>query len=93
MVLGGEGYALALELLTEAATAGGLTPDAARVLYEDARAVDAAAPDLRDTLGVLEHDGYLRQKGTTYIFVSSLLRDWWRKRFGVVHVPAAARRT
>lgn len=29
---------------------------------------------------VLEHDGYLEKKGAGYVFVSRLVRDWWKKR-------------
>lgn len=29
---------------------------------------------------VLEHDGYLMKRATGYVFVSRLVRDWWKKR-------------
>lgn len=88
--------ALTLDLLTEAAVVqGGLGTDAARRIARDHVVQAASIPEnLRDVFAVLEHDGYLalgpdgRRR-----FVSSLLRDWWKARFGEFHVAAAARTT
>ena len=42
---------------------------------------------LREILSILEHDGYLRQPTTNeYVFVSKLLKDWWKARFGFTFV-------
>lgn len=84
---------IALELLTEAAIVGRLSPQAARLI------VEAHAPEgresgatLRFLLGVFDHDGYLRRSGADYVFVSLLLRDWWRNRFGFGYEPALQRK-
>jgi hypothetical protein len=44
---------------------------------------------LRAITSVLEHDGYLAWDEATrsWSFVSPLMRDWWRKRFGQSHLP------
>ena len=91
MVLGPKLDLLALDLLTEAAVVGTLTADTARILAlglfgEEWR------PPLRDVLGILEHDGYLRSRDDAYSFASALLKDWWRARFRFAYVPAAERR-
>jgi hypothetical protein len=75
---------LAVALLSETAALGELTPSAAHVLVADAKA-------LREILGTLEHDGYLRREGGGYRFVSRLFGDWWRDRFGFGYVPAEQR--
>ena len=84
LVLGDEGYATALELLTEAAVNDGLlTPQALR-LYRDALAssdADGGLP-IEDVLYALEHDGYLERNTGGYRFVSRLLQDWWLTRHG-----------
>lgn len=82
---------LALALLTEAAVVGRLTPEVAvRILAGHG----LGQPDkaLRDVLRVLEHDGYLQTDGETgpWVFVSPLIRDWWRRRFGSGYVPAGS---
>ncbi|MCW8137898.1 MAG: ATP-binding protein [Planctomycetota bacterium] len=91
MVLGVEAV-LAQDLLTEAAVAQELTDEAALCLTR-ARAApgrdDLAA--LRLTLDVLEHDGYLRAVPGRRVFDSTLLRDWWARRFGLGYVPVARR--
>jgi hypothetical protein len=87
-VLGPDLRVLALSLLTEAAVAGALTRDAATRIAADEAGADPGA--LRVVLDVLEHDGYLRPDpgGAGLVFVSGLVRDWWRKRFGADRPPA-----
>ena len=84
MVLGDEGYRAALEMLTEAAVDGGrLRGDAIdrhREVLADGAGADS--PSVEDVLRVLEHDGYLERQGDGYRFVSGLLEDWWRVRYG-----------
>ena len=90
MVLGLEGYRTALEMLTEAAVNGGrLRGDAIgrhrESLAAEAEAEAGAGTDplpIEDVLHVLEHDGYLAKQGDGYRFVSGLLEDWWRVRYG-----------
>ena len=94
MVLGPELHPLALDLLSEAALADHLTPQAARILSEE---FDIEGDDrprtaiLRETLGILQHDGYLHQGSTGYVFVSRLLQDWWKARFEFFYTPVAQR--
>ena len=46
------------------------------------------APSVEGILHVLEHDGYLEREDGGYRFVSGLLEDWWRGRYGANFEPA-----
>ena len=81
MVLGDEGCRIALDLLTEAAVAGGLLNDDAIALQRERQAGANPLP-IEDVLHVLEHDGYLERHEGGYRFMSGLLEDWWRTRYG-----------
>lgn len=83
---------LALDLLTEAAVTGKINAETAKLLAKIYLADEWRAP-LRDVLGILEHDGYLRSSNEVYAFVPGLLRDWWCARFKFAYIPAAQRRT
>lgn len=37
---------------------------------------------IEDVFHVLEHDGYLAKQRDGHRFVSGLLEDWWRTRYG-----------
>lgn len=94
MVLGPSLHLLALDLLTEAAVEGYLSPEAAAVFGKEyAIANDAARPEdiLREVLNILEHDGYFFRDGTTYGFVSQLVKDWWSASHSFNFIPAAQR--
>ena len=86
MVLGDEGYRAALEMLTEAAVNDGRLRGDAIGRHRESLAAEAGAgtdpPLLEDVLHVLKHDGYLAKQGDGYRFVSGLLEDWWRRRYG-----------
>ena len=84
MVLGDEGYRAALEMLTEAAVNDGRLRDDAIDRHRESLAAEAGVDALpvEDVLHVLEHDGYLARQGDGYRFVSGLLEDWWRVRYG-----------
>ena len=88
MVLGDEGYRAALEMLTEAAVNGGRLRGDAIGRHRESLAAEAGAGAggdpllIEDVLHVLEHDGYLARQGDGYRFVSGLLEDWWRVRYG-----------
>ena len=84
MVLGDEGYRVALEMLTEAAVNDGRLHGDAIDRHRESLAAEAGADPLpvEDLLHVLEHDGYLARQGDGYRFVSGLLEDWWRVRYG-----------
>jgi hypothetical protein len=47
----------------------------------------------RGILDIFEHDGYLRRDGERYVFVSGLVRDWWKARFEFGFVEASKRRS
>ncbi len=47
----------------------------------------------RGILDIFEHDGYLRRDGDRYVFVSGLVKDWWRARFEFGFVEASKRRS
>lgn len=92
LVLGKEIMPLALEILTEAAVSGKLTLKAANILGDYSALEGQSLKDaLIEILGVLEHDGYIQMKGEDYFFVSKLVRDWWRARFGFQFIPALER--
>ena len=84
MVLGGEGYLTAMRMLSEAAKNGGRLHNDAIVRYRESPVDEGEAdpPSVEDILHVLEHDGYLERRGDSYRFVSGLLEDWWRVRYG-----------
>ena len=90
-ILGRPGYTVALELLTATAIAGHLDADALgryRAFYSDREAESGdGAPSVDDVLHVLHHDGYLERHDAGYRFVSGLLEDWWRGRYGKHFVP------
>jgi uncharacterized protein len=95
MALGLELYPLALDLLTETAVVGVLTPAAVKILGKESSinldsysSIDAA---FREILMVLEHDGYLKKSQTGYVFVSKLIRDWWVARYQFTFIPTAER--
>ena len=96
MVLGDEGYRAALEMLTEAAVNGGRLHGDAIGRHRESLAAEAGAgaggdpPLIEDVLHVLEHDGYLASQGDGYRFVSGLLEDWWRVRYGRSGVSSAS---
>lgn len=92
MVLGPELDTLALELLTEAAVVGILAPRAAETLALDVCG-DRWRAALTEVLGILEHDGYLSPRERGYVFVSKLVGDWWKARFGFSYVKAFDRRS
>jgi len=79
-LLGPEFYEIAVEFLTEAAVAGQLSLVTAEGLAAE-HPIEGKPPatQSREVLGVLEHDGYLRETSTgVYSFDSKLVHDWWR---------------
>ena len=94
MVLGSNVHLIAVELLTEAAVNddGLLTEDSiARYDRYDRFSDETARVSVRDVLLVLEQDGYLAKAQDGYRFVSRLIEDWWRARYGMNFIPIAAR--
>ena len=82
MVLGERGCAVAHSLLTAAALNDGLLEYS--VVESRRELEDPVTEDnpVDDVLHVLEHDGYLEGRPGGYGFVSGLLEDWWRTRYG-----------
>lgn len=93
MVLSSDVLPLALELLTEAAVTGKLTAEAAMVLSRDFTPDQKEQGEaLREIIEILEHDGYLDKKKDGHVFVSKLVRDWWKARFESQYTPASNRK-
>lgn len=82
-------FTFALELLTEAATAGSFTAETALRICSNQAFVEPRRV-MNDILAILIHDGYLRQTDDNFTFESLLLRDWWRGRFGHGYVSQAS---
>ncbi len=80
LVLGDEGYIDALSLLSEAAVNDGLLTHQVVELYR--REAAGERDGVIDVLYVLQHDGYIEECEGGYSFVSGLLEDWWRARYG-----------
>ncbi len=81
-ILGKTGYPIAQEILTHTATQGYLDDDIVRQ-YKMYFPVQDGVPSVEYVLHVLHHDGYLeRWEDDVSRFVSSLLEDWWRSRYG-----------
>jgi hypothetical protein len=92
MVLGKDLFTLAIDMLTEAAVTRCLTKEAIATFrkeytLEDVDIVEAQ----KEVIWVLEHDGYIRQSKEGYVFVSKLLRDWWKNRHGAFFTPILKR--
>ena len=93
MVLGTQGYEVALSLLTEAAINKGLLTWESSEKYRTALSFssDEESVSLGDVLEVLRHDGYLVDGPEGFRFVSGWLEDWWEARHGTYFVPIAKR--
>ena len=89
MVLGRDGSRVAIELLTEAAVNDGVLTDQAIGRYDQyySSLEEFLGAPVIDVLPVLEHDGYLVRAPEGYRFVSGLIEDWWRARFGAHFTP------
>lgn len=94
LVLGEDVVSLAFDMLTEAAVIGKIGRNEIQAFQKcysfEGRHIKEVQKEI---LWVLEHDGYLRQKDGGYIFVSSLLRDWWRARYKDFYIPILQRKS
>ena len=81
-VLGDRGCAVARSLLTAAAVNGGLLEYSVVESHRELAEPGSEDNPVDDVLHVLEHDGYLEGRTGGYGFVSRLLEDWWRARYG-----------
>ncbi len=90
-VLGRTGYTIALEILTATAVDGGINTETVDEYRNHFSTLDThsedGTPSFEQVLHVLQHDGYLEPGGDKYQFVSGLLEDWWRGRYGQSFVP------
>ncbi len=84
LVLGSNGFTVALELLARAAREGWLGPrsieDYKKILNASQDPGKASLPFILD---VLEQDGYFVRSGEGFRFASGLLEDWQRARQGL----------
>ena len=95
LVLGTQDYRTALELLAEAVLNNGMLSDITISQYREATTAGDASnypATVDDVLHLLEHDGYLERRAGGYRFVSGLLEDWWRARYGQ-HFVSIVRRS
>jgi len=93
LVLDKGSFALALDMLTQAAVTGQLTAADIKAFQKEHPLEGCnIAEAQKDILYVLEHDGYLKQQSRGYVFVSKLLRDWWQKRHGQFFIPVLERK-
>lgn len=92
MVLGKELFTLAIDMLTEAAVEGCLRKEAIAALQKEytLEEVDIIEAQ-KEVIWVLEHDGYLIKGEEGYVFVSKLLRDWWKSRHEAFFIPVLER--
>jgi len=92
MVLGKDLFTLAVDMLTEAAVTGCLTKEAIAALQKEYKMEETNIVEAqKEVIWVLEHDGYIRQTKEGYIFVSKLLKDWWKSRLGSGFIPVLER--
>ena len=93
MAFGLEIYPIALEIITEAAFKGFLESKSALTICQNYE-TSAGDPEkiLREILEILQHDGYLCPKGDQFVFISHLLKDWWKARFAFGYIPVLERR-
>ncbi len=91
-VLGIEVLPLALDMVTEAAVTGTLNRKAIEAFQKEYTFTGKSTKDAqKEILWVLEHDGYLIKNTEGYIFVSKLLRDWWKKGHKNFYTPILER--
>ena len=91
-VLGKEMLPLALDMLTQAAVTGHLTPQALAALQKEYTFEEQSFNDVqKEILWVLEHDGYLKPVPKGYAFVSRLLKNWWVNRYRLSFIPILKR--
>jgi hypothetical protein len=91
-ILPKESCTLALDMLTEAAVTGHLNSEAISAFRKEYPLEGKDVVEVqKEILWVLEHDGYLEAADKGYVFVSKLLRDWWKKRYKNYFTPVLKR--
>jgi uncharacterized protein len=91
-VLGQELMPLAIELLTEAAVKGSFKVTTL-ALIKDLKGFEGYGDKTlqNEVLEILMHDGYLKREMNDYFFVSKLLKDWWKRRYGTGYISIRRR--
>ncbi len=90
MVLGVDGYRVALALLARTALERSLCPVSIHNYERTLRVSgDRGAGAIPFVLEVLEHDGYLARRAGGFCFESGILEDWQRARLGLPFIPFA----
>lgn len=93
MVLGNELSPLAFEMLSEAAITGCLGREQLLALQAGIALEQRSPADAqKEIIHVLEHDGYFRGSRKGYVFVSHLVRDWWKKTHEQFFTPVLERK-
>ncbi len=85
-----ESHELTRDILSQTALKGFITTSIMGSLWD--RHKDSRAEmrnSLQNILGILEHDGYLKRNKdkSQYLFVSNLLRDWWKDNASTFFTP------
>ena len=93
LVLSDPDYHIAMEILTEAAISDGFIANDALLRYKRYYADGGERTDfaVENILNLLTHDGYLSRTSEGYRYISGLLEDWWRLRYGGTFVPIMKR--
>ena len=93
LVLSDSEYHIAMEILTEAAISNGFIANDALLRYRLYYADGGEHTDfaVENILNLLAHDGYLSRTSEGYRYISGLLEDWWRQRYGGTFVPIMKR--
>lgn len=74
---------LVIDILTQIAVTGSIdSPQIKAICDQYNKPPQEQREFLPEAFRILEHDGYLKRSAVgKYIFVSNLLREWWRARF------------
>ncbi len=92
-VLDNEQYTYAIDILSETAIYGKITRKKLQALAKLYSFPEKTSIEVQqEILQILEHDGYVEQSGNGYVFISYLLRDWWKRRYKNFHIPIMERR-
>jgi len=86
-ILSNDQFASALEILTEASVVGEVSPETAITICSKQENSSNPRYEMNALCAILEHDGYILRNNGTYHFESTLLRDWWKNRFGNGYQP------
>ena len=93
MVIGQEKLAFAMDMITEAAVEGTLSNEALKAFTNEYSFEDISIEEVqKEILWILMHDGYLKETKKGYVFVSKLLKDWWKNSNKTYYTPVMERK-